>query len=78
MNLSRYYDRFQGKCGKENVVQKEAKYSLSGNLHAVQYWAYEAISEIGQQFGKISVSEYRVCILGPAPGLLPARTSRIF
>jgi len=51
VNLLRYYKRVKEKSLKANVLQKEAKYSLSGNLHAVQYWAFEAISEIGQQFG---------------------------
>ena len=51
VNLLRYYKRVKEKSLKENVLQKEAKYSLSGNLHAVQYWAFEAIPEIGQQFG---------------------------
>ena len=32
------------------MAQKEAKYTLTGNLHTLHYWAYEAIPEIGMRF----------------------------
>ena len=51
VDMKRYCLKQKDKSANENILQKEAKYSLPGNLHAVQYWAFEAIPEIGQQFG---------------------------
>ena len=31
---------------KPDVAQKEAKYTLTGNLHTLHYWPYEAFPEI--------------------------------
>ena len=52
VNLRRYHETLQKKLkDKPDVAQKEAKYTLTGNLHTLHYWAYEAIPEIGMRFG---------------------------
>ena len=47
VDLSNYCDNFQNKLGNDIIEQKEVKYTLTRNLHVVQYWAYEVILEIG-------------------------------
>lgn len=52
VDLKYYHEALLKKLeAKPDVAQKEAKYTLTGNLHSLRYWAYEAIPEVGLAFG---------------------------